>query len=233
MTEDNSPRRIAERIVASFDHPTCLTDSIGKSALPPPWLYGPAMEVRLRCSPRLSEIDEPELARRLDALGISGPLRRERLVGVALRLALQPGDLAVGQPWRPRGFGLWRLDDGAGLGVKVYASSRAAVDLLLAVPPRFLDAYGISHRFPYAVPNLADHPGELQGLARLCSALLATLRRAQPVARVEAAQVQDQSWCEPFPADARGLVIPDAVCAACGWASRRASRDCWAIVPLD
>ena len=50
------------------------------------------------------------------------------------RRCLQPGDVLVNGSWRPRAFGLWRLDNGAGLGVKVYASSRPDVDLLLASP---------------------------------------------------------------------------------------------------
>jgi hypothetical protein len=231
MTDDNSPRDIARGIVASADSLAYLAESLGKTSLPAAWRFGPAFEVRLRFRPRLPEIGDVELARRLDALGITGPLRPGRLAAVAERRTLEPGDLEVSRPWRPRGFGLWRLDDGTGLGVKVYASSRPAVDLLLAVPPHFLGGDSAHSGFAYW-KRLADRPRDLEELAVLCAAILQTLRRAQPVAQVEAAHLQDQAWCEPFRPDDRGLVLPEAVAAACGWVPD-GTRDGWASIPLD
>jgi hypothetical protein len=166
-------------------------------------------------------------------MGINGPLRPDRLAAVADRRALQQGDLAMGRPWRPRGFGLWRLDDGTGLGVKVYVSSRPATDLLLAVPPRFLAGFTVRSGFTYW-RRLADGSEDLEGLVRLCTAILTTLRRAQPVARIEAAHVQDQAWGSSFRPDDRGLVLPEAVWAACSWTPLPDStRDGWASVALD
>lgn len=216
MPDDDSARKIADQIVASADSLAYLADSLVRTSLPDSWRYGPALEVRLRFRPRLADIDDAELARRLDALGIAGPLRPDRLAAITERLSLQPGDLATNRPWRPRGFGLWRLDDGTALGVKAYASSRPAVDLLLAVPPRFLKGFTVRSGFAYW-KQLADRPGDLDGLVRLCAAMQKTLRRAQPVAQLEAAHVQDQAWCHSLrPAD-RGLVLPQVVSDACGY----------------
>ena len=224
---------MAEQIVSSADNLAYLAEALGRSPLPDAWRFGPSFEVRLRLRPRLADIDDGELARRLDALGVTGPLRAERLAAVAERRALEPGDLPVGRAWRPRGFGLWRLDDGTGLGVKVYPSSRPAVDLLLAVPPRFLHGFGARSGFPF-YKRLADHPQALAELTRLCAALLGTLRRAQPVARVEAAHVQSQDWCTSLGEADRGLVLPEAVAAAAGWAAvARSGEDGWASVSLD
>jgi hypothetical protein len=230
MAANDSPREIANRIVASADSLAYLAESLGKASLPDAWRCGPAFELRLRFRPRLPEIDDADLARRLDAMGIAGPLRPDRLAAIAGRRTLEPGDLQVSQPWRPRGFGLWRLDDGTGLGVKVYASSRAPVDLLVAIPPRFLKGFRDTG-FAYW-RHLAERPQDLEALTRLCAAILATLRRAQSVARVEAAHVQDQAWCESLRPDDSGFVLPETVCASLGWAPDY-SRDGWSGVPLD
>ena len=78
--------------------------------------------------------------------------------------------LLLGRPWRPRGFGLWRLDNGTGLGVKVYESSRAAVDLLLAVPRRFSigSAAGPGSQSPPASPIDKPSSRGLRNCAQRC-----------------------------------------------------------------
>jgi hypothetical protein len=199
--------------------------------LPDAWRYGPAFELRLRFRPRLTEIDDADLARRIDGMGVAGPLRPERLAAIAARRTLEPGDLHVSRPWRPRGFGLWRLDDGTGLGVKVYVSSRPPVDLLIAIPPRFLQGFSDHSGFPYW-RHLPERPRDLEGLTRLCTAILVTLRRAQPDAQIEAAHLQDQAWCETLRPNDSGLMLPEAVCAAGGWPTHQ-TRDGWASVSLD
>ena len=231
MPDSDSSREIAHRIVASADSLAYLAECPGKTSLPDAWRYAPAFELRLRFRPRLPEIDDAELTRRIDAMGIAGPLRSDRLAAIAERRTLEHGDLHVSRPWRPRAFGLWRLDDGTGLGVKVYASSRAPVDLLVAIPPRFLQGFSGHSGFAYW-RHLAERPQDLEGLTRLCTAILVTLRRAQPVARIEAAHLQDQAWCESLRSDDSGLMLPAAVCAARGWAPDR-TRDGWASVSLD
>lgn len=231
MPDERSSREIANRIVASADNLAYLAEGLGKTSLPDAWRYGPAFEVRLRFRTRLSDICDAELARRLDALGITGPLRPDRLAAIAERRALEPGDLEVSRPWRPRGFGLWRLDDGTGLGVKAYASSRPSVDLLLAVPPCFLEGFSAHSGFAYW-RHLAERPQDLDGLTRLCGAILKTVRRAQPVTRIEAVHLQDQAWCDSFRPDDRGFMIPEAISTACGWAPD-STRDGWASISLD
>lgn len=230
MPDENSARRIAEQVVASADSVAYLSDCIGRAPLPAPWCYGPSFDVRLRFRPRLSEMTDTDLSRRLDAIGVAGPLRRDRLVAVAERRSLQVGDLAADQPWRPQAFGLWRLDDGSALGVKVYASSRPPVDLLLAVPPGFLDAFGVTGGFGASWQRLADRPERVRALARVCAALHATLRRAQPVASVEAAHVQDQAWCESLHAHDRGLIVP---CPAADALGGTPVRDGWVGLALE
>ena len=81
------------------------------TSLPPLWCYGPALEMRLRFRPRLKNIDELELSRRLDAIGVSGPLQLDRLTAIARRRSLQRGDLAVADQWRPRSLvcGVWMM----------------------------------------------------------------------------------------------------------------------------
>lgn len=231
MANENSSREIANRIVASADNLAYLAESLGKTSLPRAWRYGPSFEVRLRFRPRLADFDDAELARRLNAMGISGPLRPDRLDAIAERRALEVEDLEVGRPWRPRGFGFWRLDEGPGLGVKAYASTRPAVDLLLAVPPRFLKGLSVHAGFAYW-RHLAERPQDLAGLTRLCTALLKTLRRAQPVARIKAAHLQDQTWCESLRPDDDGLMLPQVVSDACGWKPAK-TRDGWASISLE
>jgi hypothetical protein len=219
--------------VASADSLAYLAEAVGKSPLPNAWRYGPSFEVRLRFRPRLGDIDGVGLSRRLDAIGIAGPLRADRLAAIAERRTLQPGDVMTSGPWRPRAFGFWRLDDGTALGVKIYASSRPAVDLLFAVPPHFMNAFAARLGFTYWT-HLADRPEDLEGLSRLSAAILTTLRRAQAVAQLEAVHIQDQAWCDSLVPEDRGLVVPEAVAAACGWTSSpRTNRKGWVSIPLD
>lgn len=230
--ESERARRIARQIVSSADSYSYLTDALGKNPLPPPWLYGPSLEVRLRFSRPFAEIDDSELARRLDSLQISGPIRRDRLVVVAERLALQPGDLLPTPVWRPRGFGLWRVDGIAALGVKVYVSSRPSVDVLLAVPPGFLKNFS-DGGFRYW-RHLTDAPHDLKGVSRLCDAIRNTLRRAQPTCGLEAVHLQDQAWCESMRPTDCGMVLPRVVVEACKWTVMTNSlRDDRAAVSLD
>ncbi len=224
MTKKLNSREIAERIVNSADSVAYLADSMGKTSLPEAWRYGPSFEVRIRFDPRLTEIDDADLACRLHALQIRGPLRLDRLGEIAERLKLTDDDLLADKPWRPRGFGVWGLDDGIALGVKVYVSSQRPVDLLLAVPPRFLKSYTLSGGFAR---------GD-ESFARLCAATFTTLRRAQSVARIAAVHLQDQSWCEPFHEEDRGFLVPSVVATACNWQECSLSRlEGWVSVSLD
>jgi hypothetical protein len=230
MTDKNFPREIAERIISGADSSPYLAEALGKSALPDAWCYGPSLEVRVRFQRRLRDINDADLAHRLAALDIDGPLSGERLSDVASRLSLQPGDLAMHLPWRPRGFGLWRLESGIVLGVKVYASSRHNVDLLLAVPPRFFNTDTGCTDLPHWM-CLAAHPDELSKFARLSAALSENFKRAQGIAQVEAVQVQDQTWCQPFTSDDRGFLLPQVVVAA--WGGKiSAQQDGWTSLNL-
>lgn len=233
MIDKNQSREVANRIVASADSLAYLAEAVGKSPLPNAWRYGPSFEIRLRFRPRLADIDDTDLSCRLNAIGIVGPLRADRLAAIAERRTLQPGDVMTSGPWRPRAFGLWRLDDGTALGVKIYASSRPAVDLLLAVPPYFMNALAARLGFTYWT-HLADRPEDLEGLTRLSTAILTTLRRAQAVAQLEAVHLQDQAWCDSLLPEDHGLVVPQAVSDACRWSSSPCTnRDGWASIPLD
>jgi hypothetical protein len=234
MSEPRPSRTIAKQIVASADSVAYLAEALGRTSLPDAWRFGPSFEVRLRFRPRLCELSDAELARRLDAMGVTGPLRLDRLAAVGERRDLQAGDLAIGQSWCPRGFGLWRLDGGAALGVKVYASKRPPVDLLLAVPPKFLKGFTAATGFAYW-KRLPERLEDLEGLMRLCTVLLITFRRAQPIAQIEAAHVQDQAWCETLHAEDRGLVLPLAVAEARAMVGSVLSevREGWASIPLE
>lgn len=234
MMDSEQARRIAQGIVASADNVAYLIDGLGRKPLPAPWPYGPALEVRLRFDRPFSAIDDAELARRLDSLQISGPLRVDRLVAIAERLCLQPGDLLPIECWSPRGFGLWRVDGAPAMGIKVYVSSRPSVDLLLAIPPGFLKAFSGGHGFR-SWRRIDDLPGDFDGLVRLCIAIRATLRRAQPVSRLEAVHLQDQAWCVSMRPTDRGLVLPRRLIERCGWQPMASSvrDDDWAAVSLD
>jgi hypothetical protein len=107
------------------------------------------------------------------------------------------------------------------------------VDLLFAVPPHFMNAFAARLGFTYWT-HLADRPEDLEGLSRLSAAILTTLRRAQAVAQLEAVHIQDQAWCDSLVPEDRGLVVPEAVAAACGWTSSpRTNRKGWVSIPLD
>jgi hypothetical protein len=231
-SRDDVARKMADQIVGSADNFAYLAEALGGGGIPDAWSCGPAFEVRVRFRESLDAMSDADLHRRLDALAITGPLRMDRLADVALRRALQPGDLSPDRRWRPRAFGLWRVADGNPLGVKVYASARRGVDLLLAIPPRFLDGYRDEVGFGFTPGESYEPP---DGLCRLYAALLDTAQRAQTISQIDAMHPQDQAWCEPFAPEHRGFLVPQAVAIARGWptTSGDPSPPGWRSVSLD
>jgi hypothetical protein len=233
MEDKGSARDIAQRIVDSADHIAYLGDALSKGKLPGQWLYGPALELRLRFDRPLGEIGDFELLSRLSSIGIEGPLKFESLKVVGKNLAVHADDLITAKTWRPRGFGFWRCRGLTPMGVKIYPSRRLGVDLLIAVPQPFLrsitDGLGFRSRWEL----LAESEKCLRDFCRVSAAIYETLRESPPHLRPQAAHLQDQAWCESFLPSDCGFMVPKVVAEACGWEpSNESGQTGWVGVSL-